>query len=47
MNVLTVGRGGLLSNDLTDGTGLGGGATLGVFSVGVMDVTGLAGCERL
>lgn len=46
---LTVGRGGLPWNDLTDSAGLCGAPVVGVLSavVGVVLVTGLAGCERL
>jgi hypothetical protein len=44
---LTVGSGGLLWNDLIEVVGLRGGIVLEAFSVGVTDVTGLTGWERL
>jgi hypothetical protein len=42
-----VGSGGLLWNDLMEVVGLRGGIVLEAFSVGVTDVTGLTGWERL
>ena len=44
---LTVGSGGLFGLDLIEVVGLLGGKVLLLLSVGVIDVTGLTGCERL